>query len=198
MTRRSQTGRGSGGFTMIELLVVIFIIAILATLVSLSIGNRALDDRLAVESQRLDQLVRMAMDESEMLGMPIGLRFTDSGYQFVTLDDKGRWTAYDTDGTFRSRKYQPPFYAQIHVDGQMVPPAQDQAAGSAQSGGNSKSGGSILGGDDKNKLQPQILLMPGGESSDFTVDLLAPNYPVYYRIAADSLGHLTSTRGLIQ
>jgi general secretion pathway protein H len=191
MTGRSYTGRGSGGFTLIELMVVIFIIAILATLVSLSIGNRALDDRLAVESERLDQVVRLAMDDAELKGMTFGLRFTASGYQFLVLDDKGRWTPYAGDGSFQGHRYQPPFFAQLHVDGQMVAPAQDQSDGSGQGGG------SILGNDDKNKLQPQVLLLPGGETNSFTVDLLAPNYPVFYRIESDSMGHVKTSRGLI-
>jgi general secretion pathway protein H len=193
MNKWSKAGASSAGFTLIELMVVIFIIAILATVVSLSIGNRALDDRLAVESERLDQLVRLAMDDSELKGVSVGLRFTASGYQFLVLDDKGRWVPYEGDGSFRSRSYQPPFFAQIHVDGQMVTPAQDQSASPVQ--GNAS--GSILDNDDKNKLQPQVLMLPGGESSSFTVDLLAPNYPVYYRIESDSMGHVKTSRGLI-
>jgi hypothetical protein len=39
-----------------------------------------------------------------------------------------------------------------------------------------------------------VLLLPGGESTAFAVDLLAPRYAPYYHIEADTLGRVLRER----
>lgn len=174
----------AAGFTLIEMLIVIFIIGILATFVGLKMGNRQLDDRLQTESQRFEQLVKLAQEESQMKGIPIGLRFTTSGYQFLTFDDKGRWVEYGQ-GALRPRPLLAPFYAELHVEGRMVPPAQDAKPGATSA-------------DEKQKIQPQIVLLPGGESSAFAVDVKAQNYLSYFHIESDALGRIQHERRSLQ
>ena len=53
------------GFTLLELLVVMVIIGVLATLVSLTVSGRAVDDRMQAESRRLEQLLQLASDEAQ-------------------------------------------------------------------------------------------------------------------------------------
>jgi general secretion pathway protein H len=165
-------------------MVVMFILAILATFISLKIGNRTLDDRLQTESERFEQLVRLAQEESEVKGVPIGLRFTTSGYQFLSLDDKGNWTDYSA-GALRPRPLAPPFFADLQVEGRAVPPAQDQQPGA-------------LALDQEQKLQPQILLLPGGEATAFAVDLRVQGYPYYFHVESDALGRMLDERRVLQ
>lgn len=181
MRRRPQR---SSGFTLIEVAVVIFIIGILATLVTLSIGNRSLDDRLENESMRMEQLLRLAQEDAQLKGIVIGVRFTQSGYQFLVLDDKNHWVDYAQSGTLRARRMADPFFADLQVEGRMVPPAQDASAGG-------------LDEEAQRKIKPQVLLLPGGESTAFAVDVLAPRYRIYYHIEADALGRLGRERRMI-
>ena len=170
----------SAGFTLIEVLIVITIIGILAAVMGLKIGNRALDDRMQAEAERLYQLVQLAEEETQVKGVALGLRFTDTGYQFLALNDKGQWAEY-SNGVLRTRAFDPAFFTELHVEGRMVPPAQSQQRSGALD-------------DDKNKLQPQILLLPGGETTAFAVDLKAQNYPSWFHIEADALGRLREER----
>jgi general secretion pathway protein H len=182
--RQRPHRRGARGFTLIEILVVIVIMSVLATFVGLKIGNRALDDRLQTESERFEQLMKLAQEESQVKGVPIGVRFTTSGYQFLSFNDKGQWVEYNQ-GALRTRLLLTPFYAELQVEGRMVAPAQDDKPGADLD-------------NQKKKIQPQILLLPGGESSAFAVDVKAQNYPSYFHIESDVLGRIQRERRSLQ
>jgi general secretion pathway protein H len=172
------------GFTLIEIMVVIFIIGILAAFASLKIGGRAVDDQLQTEAERFQQLVSLAEEESQVKGIPIGLRFTASGYEFLSMGDKGQWVNY-SQGALRPRPLQAPFFAELWVEGRMVPPAQDQQAGA-------------LALDKEQKVLPQILLLPGGEVTAFAADMKVEGYPFYFHIESDVLGRMQFERRVLQ
>jgi general secretion pathway protein H len=180
MNRPDPRSARSAGFTLLEVLIVITIIGILAAVMGLKIGNRAMDDRMQAEAERFYQLVQLAQEETQVKGVALGLRFTTSGYQFLALNDKGQWAEYGN-GVLRTRVLDPAFYAELHVEGRMVPPAQDQQRGGGLN-------------DEKNRVLPQILLLPGGETTAFAVDLKAQNYPSWFHIESDALGRLREER----
>jgi len=66
-----------------------------------------------------------------------------------------------------------------------VPPAQDISPG-----GDSR--------DQKKKIEPQVLLLPGGETTAFAVDLKAQNYRSWFHIESDALGRIRDERQTLQ
>lgn len=170
------SGKLEQGFTLLELLVVVMIIGILATFAIVSIGNRALDDRLEVESKRLEQVLKLASEEAETKGFEIGFRFTKDQYEFLVTDKDGLWKPYTDAGPLRPREIPAPFYLELSIEDRAVPPAED-------------------GIDSKNKkIEPQIMLLSSGEITAFEIAIKAENYSPYYRLQADTLGKFSRTR----
>ncbi len=61
------------GFSLIEILIVLFIISIIATLASVNIGSDNLKDRLETEVKHLTRVAEFALDEAQMSGRDYGL-----------------------------------------------------------------------------------------------------------------------------
>lgn len=163
------------GFTLLELLVVVVIVGIIVTFAALSFGNRALEDRLEVEAQRLDRILRLAAEEAEVKGIELGLRYTLDGYQFLVLSQDGKWQPYDGDPILREREIGDPFSIELRVDGRVVGPAVQGR-----------------GGKDKDKkVEPQILLLSSGEVSPFALSLRARGLTRYWLLQSDALGRFT-------
>ena len=70
LARRRRNGQPAGGFTLVELLIVIAIIALAVTLVSVALpdGDSA---RLEEEGARLTALLEMARAEARVSGAPV-------------------------------------------------------------------------------------------------------------------------------
>lgn len=191
-TRGMRAPRGASGFTLLELLVVMVIIGVLAGMVSLSVSGRAVEDRMQAESRRMMELVRLASDEAQAKGIEIGLRQTVEGMQFLTLDERGRWTVV-REGLFRPRQVPPPFMIELRVDGRLVKPVVPEPPESTDT----KSDASLrLSRDDDARAvpEPQVLILSSGEMTPFALDVRLPDSAVYYRVEANALGALTSAR----
>jgi len=155
-------------------MVVILIIGVMATFVTLSIGNRALDDRMDNESHRIEELAKLGLDEADLKGIPLGLSFSEAGYRFLAINDKKAWSDYTGGDVFRPRRLSPPFFVQLSVENRPVAPAAADTP--------------------PEKLVPQILLLPGGDVTAFALDLRAPGDRLYYRVESDAQGHIRRER----
>ena len=98
----------NGGFTLLELLVVLAILGIVAGLVTLSTAP-AEQRRVAEEADRLAALFRLAQDEARISGQRMIWQADARGYRFLTSD--GVRGAQNADDPLRPRQW--PFSVQF-------------------------------------------------------------------------------------
>lgn len=160
------------GFTLLEILIVVLIIGIIVTFAVLSLGNRALDDELETEAERLHQLLAIAEEDAEVQGIDLGWRYTGEGYEFLALDPAGTWAPWPGGGVLRARELPQPLYIELTIEGRAVSPSSPA---------------------DK-PVAPQVLLLSSGETSAFRLDLRAHGYQAFLRLQGDALGRLSKQR----
>jgi len=77
---------GQNGFTLLELLVVVVIVAILFTYTTLAIRSDSAEDIIKNEAQRMERLIQLALEESILRGEEYGLEIFIDGYRFLRFD----------------------------------------------------------------------------------------------------------------
>lgn len=77
----------AAGFTLLELLVVVFIIGIIAAMFTLSVGVAGGTDReLRREAERLETLLRLAAEDASFQARDLGIRLYPQNYEFSVYD----------------------------------------------------------------------------------------------------------------
>ena len=100
--RRSAYKVGSPGFTLVEMMLAVFLIGITATLVVINVDSNQ-DDIARLEAERFAALVGHMRDESVIVGYPIAVQqdLVDNQYRFYELRDS--WKLVDRDDVLRPR-----------------------------------------------------------------------------------------------
>ncbi|MBX3727046.1 MAG: prepilin-type N-terminal cleavage/methylation domain-containing protein [Xanthomonadales bacterium] len=102
MERSAQSGPAAGGFTLIEVLVVVAIVAVLATAVVISMP--ASDARRAArEADRFHALLALVCEQAELAGRSIGIHALADGYGFSIEIEEG-WLPFPDSHRFRPRR----------------------------------------------------------------------------------------------
>jgi type II secretion system protein H len=95
--------RRTRGFTLIEILVVLVIIAIIVTMAAVHFGPSD-TDRAQQEAERLQLLLENASDEAIATGQTLGWSVDgDNGYHFWRQTETGGWKALDDNDLLRPR-----------------------------------------------------------------------------------------------
>ncbi len=92
-----------GGFTLVEVLVVVVIIAVLVSLVAVKLTPDARQS-LREEALRLAALLAHARDEAIVTGAPLAWQHTGHGYRFLQRAADRSWAAVDRDPSLRARE----------------------------------------------------------------------------------------------
>lgn len=121
--------RRARGFTLLELLLVVFIVGIIATFSVVSITDRAQDDRLQQEALRLQALLRLAQETAVLQGSEIGFISDGRTYEFLELDDEtGVWRTLPDDTPLRPRELPASMNLEVRVDDFTLPTPREKEA----------------------------------------------------------------------
>lgn len=167
------------GFTLIELIVVIVIIAILFTYTTLAIRGNSPADAIKEEARRLERLIELALEESILRGDEYGIEIFIDGYRFLSRIDE-QWQPITQDAILRERQLPGDMELEAHledsplvVDLSTDPLSDDQADLDESSEAEEAT--------TAEKIYPHIYLLTSGEiAPDFDVRFYIPGVETSY------------------
>ncbi len=175
----TQRRHPQNGFTLIELIVVIVIVAILFTYTTLAIRGNSPEDAIKEEARRLEQLVELALEESILRGDEYGIEIFIDGYRFLNFAD-GVWAPITQDAILRERELPENMELETHLEDSplVVALSTDPLSdGQVELDGSGEAEESTT----SEKLYPHIYLLTSGEiAPDFDVRFYIPGVETSY------------------
>ncbi len=171
------------GFTLVEILVVVIIIATISGIALMSIGLIGDDRELNTERQRLASLIEMAQDEATLQGREFGLEIMTSTYRFVEFDPfTSQWSEIPGDDLFRLRQLPEGMEFELYVEDKRVVLSEDPKE--------------FEDPDDASmsltleKYTPHIFVFSSGELTAYEIRLRRPRNDQQLALRGDILGEI--------
>lgn len=153
------------GFTLIEILVVLFIVSIMAGIIVAHLPRMTSTGELDTSARRLVQLLGMAKQEALLEADEYGFKPEHNGYRFYVYDDAAqKWTPL-TERPFQERRLPEGLELTATIEDNRLTLA-----------------------DDKDKSVPPILLLSSGETTPFDLTLSMPSRGASRTLVADGYG----------
>jgi type II secretion system protein H len=168
-----RTLRTLTGFTLIEMLVVVFIIGIITAGVMLSVSITGSDHELQTESERLATLMNYARDAAEIQTRELGLSCSAHGYEFLAFDPRTQlWGSIAEDDALRARKLPAGLTLKLKIETHDVvftPP------------------------NDVDPKKPDVMIFSNGDLSSFELTVERDGAARSVTLAVDDKGHIATT-----
>lgn len=172
----SPAHRNGDGFSLLELLVVIVIIAILFTFTTLAIRGTSPEELIQTEAQRLDRLLQLALEEAVLKGQEYGLEFSPDSYRFL-LYVEDSWLPLEQDKLLRRRQLPENMEFELEIE-QIDVLVEDR---------------STTESDEEDEPRPQVFLLSSGEiTPEFSVRLVMPGIETSYIVSGTINGEHTA------
>ena len=156
------------GFTLLELLVVIVIVAILFTFTTLAIRGTTPEELIKTEALRLDRLLQLALEEATLKGQEYGLEFSPDSYRFL-LYFEDQWLPLDQDQLLRKRELPDTMEFELEIE-QIDVLIEDKPTDTDD--------------PEKDDPRPQVFLLSSGEiTPEFSVHLVMPGIETSYVVS---------------
>ncbi len=175
--------RKQSGFTLIEILVVVIIVATVSGIALMSIGLISDDRELATERQRLAALIETAQDEATLQGREFGVELMTSTYRFVEFDPlSAQWSEIPGDDLFRLRKLPEGMEFELYVEDKRIVLGDDPK----QFDDPDKKNMSLVA----ERYAPHIFVFSSGELTAYEIRLKRPRNDQQLVMRGDILGEI--------
>lgn len=81
-----RTTKYSAGFTLIEVMLVVLVVGLMASLVQFSFGGESPETRLVKQGEKFQALFSLASEYALLNNVQLGLKVTEQDYQFLGFD----------------------------------------------------------------------------------------------------------------
>lgn len=164
------------GFTLLEILIVMVLIALLTAAAVNTINFAVSDANAKTEAQRIAALATLAAEEALLTGREYGLRIGDDELQFLLFDDAaGQWQPLtEEDRVFRPRAIPESLSYELVLEGQAVKLGDSEAADDP---------------DEDVPEPPQLMFLSSGEITPFTLTI-ADEDGETWTVEGDLLGRM--------
>lgn len=155
---RSRGIERQSGFTLLEILVVLVIIAAMAALLVFSFHDSS-QQRLHREAADFAALLNAAADEAVMRGIELGVVIDGAGYRFVAFDPQTKQWQEAAAGGLAAHKFPERYAIDFALDGDEVDQQTIERI-------------KLLAGRSEDEhLRPSILILSSGEITPFKLTL---------------------------
>ena len=167
-SRRKQL---HSGFTLLELLVVLVVIGIMASVALLSFGVLGTDRQVEDEARRFWTVLRQAREEAELQVEDIGIYVSGSAYEYLRFDSrKNEWELIEYDELFSQRELPAGLRFRLRLESREVVLKPDLPARGDK--------------DENKKYPPHIMVLSSGEIMPFELEIEREGQPALWRVTA--------------
>lgn len=186
----------SHGFTLMEMIVVMFIIGIIATFAVTSL-SRDPADLVEEEARRLHALLQLASEEAVMQSEELAIEFHTDGYRFMRLESNGEqwtWVPLSRDRIFRPRCLHDLVHMEVALEGEGVELVSMGCATEMDHDSDVKDKDKSAESAEEDQAYPRIFVLSSGELTPFEITLPVNDEGAAFRLVGYMHGEMRFLR----
>jgi general secretion pathway protein H len=164
-----QLHRRTRGFTLLELLVVLVVVAIMISMATLSFGVLGRDRQAEEESRRFWTVLQQAREEAELQAEDLGIFVADDSYEYLRFDvRRDEWQVINDDELFQQRQLPEGMRFRLRVDTRQIVMKPDLPNRGDK--------------DENKKWPPQVMVLSSGDVMPFELEIEREGAPSLWRV----------------